>query len=177
MNNELAKLISIVYTSYGEKGIKTISCANGCGIDGELDAPALFVCLGYSATTIGDGGIVLGFKVNKDAISEYETLEGKSVSYGVFAVSQKNLGDGYVFDENGTAINGALCQNVTKYTFDFFQIKITGYTTDEQKNAAIALGAYVCVKDGEATEYSYIQEGATLEGQNYSFVSYNDIVE
>ena len=40
----------------------------------------------------------------------------------------------------------------------------------------LAMGAYVAVTDGEATEYSYLQPGAPDGNEKYSFVSYNDIV-
>ena len=37
------------------------------------------------------------------------------------------------------------------------------------------MGAYAIVSDENATEYSYIQAGAPLNGEKYSFVSYYDI--
>ena len=37
------------------------------------------------------------------------------------------------------------------------------------------MGAYVAVSDGKTTEYSYIQDGAPIVGEKYSFVSYYDI--
>ncbi len=55
-------------------------------------------------------------------------------------------------------------------------MKITGFT-DEQKDTRLAMGAYVCVADGEATEYSYMQDDTKGEKVgNYYFVSYNDVV-
>ncbi len=57
-----------------------------------------------------------------------------------------------------------------------FEIRLFGFTSDN-KDAKIAMGAYVAVKNGEATEYSYIQSGVPKNGEKYCFLSYNDIVE
>ena len=49
--------------------------------------------------------------------------------------------------------------------------------TDAQKDALLALGAYVAVTKDGATEYSYMQD--ETKGEligSYYFVSYNDIV-
>ena len=55
-------------------------------------------------------------------------------------------------------------------------MKITGFT-DAQKDALLALGAYVSVTKDGATEYSYMQDSTkgTFSGKYY-FASYNDIV-
>ena len=46
-----------------------------------------------------------------------------------------------------------------------------------QKDIKLAMGAYVAVTDGEATEYSYLQADTPLENEKYSFVSYNDVAK
>ena len=164
----------IVYSNgYANEGAITDICTK-CTTKSVTNTPPLFVCLGYSVTTLGDGGLVMSFKINDTAISEYEAAVGKAVQYGVFAVSKNKLGSGYVFDENGTAADGVIYQNVTTYSFDMFQIKITGFITDEHKDVPLALGAYVAVSDEGNTEYSYIQDGVPEKGDKYCFTSYNE---
>ena len=97
------------------------------------------------------------------------------MKYGVFTVLQSKLGDNDVFGEDGTAASGVLSADITHSKLKAFELKVVGLT-DEQKDIKLAMGAYVAVTDGEATEYSYMQEGEPDENEKYSFVSYNDIV-
>ena len=167
---------TITYVSFDTTGIKKIGCANaGCSYGITEETPALFTCLGYSASEGGRGGIVIGFTVNNVAIAEYEEITGKTLKYGVFAVLQKNIGTNDIFGEDGTAAQGVVSAELTNSSFAVFQIKVRGLA-DEQKSIKLAMGAYVAVTDGEATEYSYIQPGTPEEGEKYCFVSYNDIV-
>ena len=168
-----ATLISVEYASYDKAGKKTIACAN-CSEYSEIEMPALFTCLGYSASTgtLG-GGIALGFKVNSEAISEYEELTGKTVAYGVFAVTQSKLGTNNIFGENGEMTEGVLGSEI-KTSHTVFEIKITGIPEDKA-DVKLALGAYVKLTEGEAVEYSYMQPGTPAENEKYCFVSYNDV--
>ena len=93
----------------------------------------------------------------------------------MFAVLQSRLGDNDVFSKDGTAADGVINAEITNYEFVAFELKIVGFT-DEQKDTKLAMGAYVAVTDGETTEYSYMQSGASNENEKYCFVSYNDIV-
>ena len=114
--------------------------------------------------------------MNKVAIAEYEEITGKTLKYGVFAVSQSKLGDNDVFSEDGTAADGVINADLSNQKFDAIQIKVFGFT-DTQKDTKLAIGAYVAITDGETTEYSYMQGGKPNENEKYCFVSYNDIVE
>ena len=71
--------------------------------------------------------------------------------------------------------DGVINAEITNVDFAAFELKIVGFT-DEQKDTKLAIGAYVAVTDGEATEYSYMQSGEPNENEKYCFVSYNDIV-
>jgi hypothetical protein len=113
--------------------------------------------------------------VNNAAIREYEEATIKKISYGVFAVAKEKLGTNDIFDKNGTAANGVINAEITKYEFSAFELKIDGFE-EKHKSALLALGAYVITTDGENTEYSYLQAGAPNSGEKYAFVSYNDIV-
>ena len=174
INNAEAKLVSVVYSNYAQQGIKTVTCAN-CKKDGQEKVAPLFDSLGYSAPENGKAGIALGYLVNNAAIDEYENATGKSVKYGVFAVLKDKLGENDVFAQDGTVVSGAIVAEISTSQNTAFEIKITGFT-DEQKNIKIALGAYVMLTDGEATEYSYMQPSTPSAGEKYSFASFNDIV-
>ena len=170
---------TIKYTSFLANGEKTQACQNSGCVHNKTplvtSTSPLFVCLGYSSFENGDGGIVIGYTVNKASVTAYEQTAGVTLEYGVFAVSQEKLGDNTIFGENG-ASNGVLFADVTKHSFNMFELKIVGFTT-EQKTLKLAMGAYVAVTDGETTTYSYMQDDqkGTLDGKYY-FVSYNDIV-
>ena len=172
--NSKATLVSLSYVSYMANGEKVVTCGK-CGENGELESPALFTCLGYSAPEDGRGRIAIGFTVNNEAIAEYEKATGKTLKYGVFAVLKDRLGDNDVFSEDGTAEDGVIKAEITSYEFVAFELKIVGFT-DEYKDIKLAMGAYVATIDGETTEYSYMQGGEPNENEKYCFVSYNDIV-
>ena len=172
---ENATVVNITYTDFDKAGIKTLKCAK-CGAEDITDvAPALFICLGYSAPENGEGGIVMGFTVNNVAIAEYVEKTGKTLKYGVFVVSQDRLGDKDVFGEDGTTAEGVIDAEIKNHELAVFELKIVGFT-DTQKDVKLAMGAYVAVTDGETTEYSYMQGGELNENEKYCFVSYNDII-
>ena len=161
---------------YLSTGTYTVACTNdGCEHETKEEAPSLFICLGYSAPQYNDGGIVLGFTVNNEAVNEYKKITGKSLKYGVFAASQEKLKDGDIF-ENGIANENVICAEIKTTEFSAFEIKVIGIT-DDKKDVLLALGAYVELSDGVTTEYSYMQVADKGEKTgNYYFVSYNDIV-
>ena len=168
--------IKIEYTDYTQAGLKITYCKNtGCTYGASENIVALFACLGYSAPENGTCGIVIGFTVNNVAIREYEEITGKTLKYGVFAASLDKLQGSDIF-ENGVANENAICAEIKATEFSAFDLKITGFA-DNQKETKLALGAYVAVSDGEATEYSYMQDDTKGElNGKYYFASYNDIV-
>ena len=166
------------FVSYYEKITFSAVCQNGCGktiTNEEKTIAPIFTCLGYSAPENGKGGIVVGYTVNGEAIAKFTNVTGKTLKYGVFAVLKEKLGDNDVFGADGTPTSGVVSADITSQQYNLFEIKILGFT-DEQKDAKLALGAYVAVTNGDTTEYSYMQAGTPNDGEKYSFVSYNDIV-
>ena len=164
------------FTSFAEKSyVKSICsrCNQGTVLK-EIAPP--FTCLGYSAPEDGRGGIAIGFTVNNEAIDAYEEITGKTLKYGIFAVLQSRLGDNDIFGKDGTQAEGSIIAEISSYKFASFELKITGFETNEHKALKLAMGAYVATIDGETTEYSYMQGGEPNENEKYCFVSYNDIV-
>ena len=158
-------------------GTYTEKCTNAdCLHCAEVQMPPLFVSLGYSAPEYsGSTGIAVGFAANEAAISEYTEVTGKSVGYGLFAVLKDRIGDKDIFASDGTAADGVVSTNISRFGYEIFEIKIVGFG-EEHKDMKIAMGAYVEVTDGEATEYIYLQSGTPEENERYCFVSYNDVV-
>lgn len=167
---------SIVYSNgYAAPGVYSVSCI-ACGEAQRNETKALFACLGYSAPENGSGGIAIGYTVNHQAIADYTDTTGKTLKYGLFAVLKDRIADNDIFASDGSIASGVINAEITRYDFSAFELKIIGFT-DEQKDTKLALGAYVCVSDGKATEYSYIQDKTKGElSGKYYFASYNDIV-
>ena len=166
---------TISYESFLENGTLTGYCTR-CNKAETVSAPAIFECLGYSAPMNGNGGIAIGFTVNNEAMAQYKAISGNEIAYGAFAVSQQRLGENNIFDENGSAVKGAIVADLTSYGFSNFEIKIVGFA-DNQKDIMLALGGYVCVTEDDKTTYSYMQYGTPAQGQNYRFDSYNTVLE
>ncbi len=164
--------ITITYANGLDKlGVKVVKCKDCDAKETEIQAPVIFTAKGYSASEHGTDEISMGVYVDLAAILEYENVTGTKINYGAFAVSQNNVGSGELFDKNGNAVKGAICVDVTDYSFNIFHIKVAGIT-DEYKDDMLAMGAYA-VSNGK---YSYIQNAAPSVGEKYAFTSYNDIV-
>lgn len=175
---ENAIVISIAYDDFASVGTRVLKCPK-CGVEDITDeAPALFVCLGYSTQQYANGGISISFVINKNAIKEYTEITGNSLSYGVYASSQKRAQDAQGVDKeivnaDGTVEAGVVSVDFSKYNYDIFAIKIIGFETEEHKNVQLALGAYV-IDNGKV---SYLQAVAPTEGSLYSYTSYNAQVQ
>ena len=173
-------LVGINYPNgYDKEGVREYLCAL-CGVETVEDAndvaAPMLDCIGYSVSENGDNGIVIGYSINREIVTEINAIGGTTVKYGVFAATQANLGDNDVFAENGSVANGVLWAYTSTNSFVMFELKVTGFTTDIQKNAVLAIGAFVeLTRDGNK-EYSYVQGGAASDGAKYFFASYNDMV-
>ena len=162
---------------YENVGVKAVECENnGCTVCNVNEAAeAMFTCLGYSVYEGGNKGIAIGYTVSFSAVVEFETVNGQTVKYGVFAVSQEKLGDAYVFGKDGEVTKGAICADVSKHGLAAFELKIVGFAND-QTDIPLAMGAYVLVKDGENVKYSYMQSESPTDDNKYSFVSYDGVL-
>ena len=171
------EIVSIVYSKYTEKGIKAVRC-NTCGVENptNISVSPIFVCLGYSTPKSGEGSITIGFSVDKKALDEYKTATGKDFEYGVFAVLEDRIKGKEIFDENGKKAAGVISIDMSKYNFSIFELKIVGIA-DKQKDIRFAMGAYAAAtKDGK-TVYSCMQALEPNEGENYSFISVNEVIK
>ena len=170
---------AITYTSYAKNGVKHLSgCTNeGCIKEERIDAPALFTCLGYSVPNDGGDEIVVGYEINLDAMAEYKSYLSKmekTLTLGVFAGLKATLLENDVFTD-GKTTEGVITAEVSSDDYVSFELRMTG-VKDEYKNEMLAMGAYVIEKDEASTKYTYETEGTPSEGENYFFISYNDVL-
>ena len=173
-------LFAINYPNgYDAQGVREYYCGI-CGVatlEDETDIAApLFECAGYSVPEEGGGCVVLGYFVNQEIVSEFDSIADITLKYGVYAVSKVRLGDNEIFDENGSVASGVLHAYTSNQSFSMFEIKVTGFTTDAQKSVQLALGAFVELTRDEDKEYYYVQPGNVAEGEKYYFASYNEMI-
>lgn len=168
----------ISYTSYSENGEKTTTCMNkGCTHTVSDVAYALFSYNGgYSTPLDGGDSIVVKLIINREAIKEYELITGKTLQYGMFAVTKDKLGANDVLNADGSAINGAIKADVSNGKYVAIELKLNGFETEIQRSTKLALGAYLIISDNESKEITYLQYGKASEGDKYSFISYNDVL-
>ena len=138
------------------------------------DVEAMFTTSGYSLPENGTNSIAIGFTVNYNAISVYESTTKKAVNFGVFAVSQSKLGENDIFSSDGKASNGVIYADVTGYEFTSFELKISGFS-GEYMTMKFAMGAYVITAKDGVTEYAYLQYEAPSQGEKYHFASFEEI--
>ena len=164
----------VEYEAFDKEGAKIVGCTK-CNQNEKTVLPALFTIQGASMPENGNGALAIGYKVNREAINEYTALTGKTIKYGVFAVSKTNLEGKNVF-ESGVAISGAITAELTNYEFASFELKIVGFEGDNA-NKPLAMGAYVVVSDENTTEYSYMQNDEHGTPENgYYCVTQNQVV-
>ena len=165
------EIVSISYDDgYDKVGKKTLKC-NTCGLEkaSVVDADPLFACEGYSTPENGRGDIAVLFEINYDAIEKFEKANTKSLSFGAFAILYNNIGDKGILNNENAII--AEVKDEEKI-FVSFEMRITGFETDEQKDAQLAIGAYVLDEEGTV---SYIQAVDSDQSKEFTSVSYNDI--
>lgn len=173
------QVVTMLYNGFDKAGEKAVVCTNeGCEHKVAEEAPALFDFLGHSAPEFTTSGtITFGYIMNSAAVEEYESVTGKTLSYGVFAVGESKLNGGDVLNADGTLAQGVLGVKVSNRGYDAFELKITGFATEEQKSAKIVFGAYVVAENEGGKEFSFMQMGEAQNGQKYYSASYNDIMK
>ena len=169
--------ITLSYDSFGKDGVKTVRCLDCNSSALTKTAPALFVCKGYSSPIDNDNEISISFEINRAAIYEYERITQKSISYGVFAAAKEKLGDNDILSSDGTPADNVVKAEIDVDGLVSFELRLSGFVTDVQKSALLALGAYVCLTDSEGkSEYSFIQAHTPINNEKYHFISFKDVI-
>ncbi|MBO5356157.1 MAG: leucine-rich repeat protein [Clostridia bacterium] len=164
-----AEKVTIAYENgYSSVGLKTTTCTNeGCTHNVAEKAPELFSTNGYSVPENGRGEIAICFVINYDAIAEFERVNTKTLKYGAFAIAYDRIGtDGIYGNQN------AICADIDEDTYVSFEMRISGFNTEAQKEIKLSFGAYVIDEKGEV---SYLQADSPNEGDTYHYITYKDI--
>ncbi|MBQ3018636.1 MAG: leucine-rich repeat domain-containing protein [Clostridia bacterium] len=167
---------TLKFTSYTEEMILGKTCEHCQRTEVVETIDAMFTFLGYSTAEFANGGISVGYNVNKEAVSKYEELTGEEVSYGLFAGTKAGLGTNDVIGENGEAVTGAITAGFKNSEYSYMFIKMFGFNEDN-KDTLFAIGTYVEVSSEEGKSYSYLQADAPAEGAKYSFIKYSDFIK
>lgn len=172
--NNSSITVTIVYANgYSAVGVKTTDCGNeGCDYCVTVEAPALIVSLGYTAPEIANGNIAIGYRINNEAINDYEKITGKTVRHGVFVATKAGLGENDIFDEGSNAV----VAEISNDKLIKMEIKLTGFDKDDYKTAPFAMGAYIITEKDEVKEVKYFEQGTPAEGDKYYFTTYQAIV-
>ncbi len=163
------------FTLFTEKSYVNSTCPRCQTVIATKEIAPLFVNLGFSAAEYGDM-MSVNYRVNEEAVSDYEEATGETVNYGMFAVLADVIKTDDIFDENGDEKAGVVAADITDCGYTLFSLKMTGFS-EEQKKTSFAMGAYIGTSKDEVTKYSYLQIAAPAEGEKYYFASYNDVVK
>ncbi len=160
-------------SGYGVAGTHNKKCSNeGCSYDVTETADVIFDFLGFSTPVNGDVGMVITFKVNKNAISELKRVENIELTYGVYAASKERLQDNDILNADGSPSDYVVKAEIDSL-YASYDFKLTGFNTEAQKATPIALGTYVIDNNGKIT---YIQIGEPMENEKYFFISFDSVL-
>jgi hypothetical protein len=187
--------VSIEYENgFTVVGLKTTVCENdGCNICEKVDAAKLFDFLGFSTKEdkAGDSiGITFGYKINMEAIKEYEAVNGNITSYGFVVAFKALLGENTPIKADGSANTVEGCNIIVAGTnsqeqnaLTTINFVLTGsrelWESDEYsigdaatlKEAELVMAGYV-IEDGEVSYFQDTTEKTVqaLEAQTYNGV-------
>ena len=174
----LGGTISVSYESFLEKGSGTFVCL-ACGVthNKENAAAPLFVFRGYSVKEDGTAFCV-DYGIDVNAINEYARVNNSTVTVGLFAASAEKLGSlkphEAVANGNVPVVNAEIDLAVEKLVG--LTLKIRGFDTDELKNTAIVMSAYLketkAVESVEQTTVAYMQGTQIDSPSAYSMAQY-----
>ncbi len=152
-----------VKVSYTEMMYRICQCDICKTVSSVDDIGTLFVIQGYSSTT---GAIMQGFKINNDAIENYNKYLKAPIKYGILAAS----GNITNLNVDATFVNGVVSVDFTNRSYDIMEMKIYGITSATKDTALYCCG-YVIV-DGEII---YMDYGMTENDVLPTTVTYTDL--
>lgn len=169
------EIISISYENgFSAYGVKVVKCLDCNTNETEIQAPALFTCVGYAMSLNGSNSMAVGFETDRIAVTEYEEVMGVALEIGVVFAGYDNLSGNQPLDENGDAITlevGRVVKaDLSEFKYGTYDFMITNID-DSIKDVKLVIAAYIY--DGQSVEY--IQENGA--GNTVSGVSYNEVME
>ena len=124
--------VKLVYENgYMAYGYKLDGCTReGCSLRTEVEIEPLFTSKGYSRDE-NTSAIVFDYKVNKDAIAEYEEYLGTKISYGVVASRALEIYEGSPINSSASAKDGAVSVSFENNEYSLIQLKLTSITAKD----------------------------------------------
>ena len=138
-------------------------CANeGCSNKTEKEMSALVVDLGFSVPESGNfRGINYGYKVNKDAVSEYERINGCKISVGALIASGENINN----DEKVINQTFAVILDMVDFVINYGE-------TSNYDDKDVVFAGFVSVTQNGTTSNSYFQSETNLPTNSYTSDKY-----
>ncbi|MBQ2809957.1 MAG: leucine-rich repeat protein [Clostridia bacterium] len=149
---ENAAVVNITYADFTKTGYKTLKC-NKCDLGIKSgEAQPIFICSGYS-TNADNSGIATGFYIDHDSLWEYESVNGKKITFGVVVFNPKYLDADTIFTSDGkiNAAKGAL-QVELDLTYSHCNISVFGMSIDNAEHASLELVFAGYAYEGEDRE-------------------------
>lgn len=126
---------------FDEAGCKKSVCPV-CGDEREEETPAIFTSNGYSVAEDGTG-IISGYKINFDALNNYESANSTTLKFGAIFVNVTELNDELTFDGNGSvnlekkAVQAELKKEALS-EFKQFNFKVSGFDPEAENYKTVS---------------------------------------
>ncbi len=172
--------IAVKYENYFANGKRLVKCAD-CEHNEEIEVnPIITSFKGYSVKENGNG-IVVGYTLDKEALKEYERVNGKPLEYGFVLAVKAKIGENAPINADGVAYDGVIKQAITSTSYTGVEFKLSGNVWDKEvtvngeaillKDLEIVLTGYIFGSTGVV----YVSNEATSE--NAATVCYNQLLQ
>ena len=133
---------------FGKVGQKIEKCRD-CDFYAEYTIPEIFTAKGYSSK--GTTGFGTGFGINADALNEYQTVNKKTVHFGIVAFNPKFLNkDGGFFVDGAVNASKAALQVEMLQVYSNCDLLISGFT-DELQDLELVFAGYAYEDDNKGS--------------------------
>jgi len=140
--NGKATLISINYDDISKDGTKTIKCGL-CGKSSEITVNKIFDYKGYSKKENNNRAVCVGYFIDYNALSEYETFTDVDYTYGFVAAANNDT----PLDENANAGNNVIKTDLSESKFTSVEFILTAkdWTVGAASEAKLSINMYIII--------------------------------
>ena len=140
--NGKATLISINYDDISKDGTKTIKCGL-CGKSSEITVNKIFDYKGYSKKENNNRAVCVGYFIDYNALSEYETFTDVDYTYGFVASANNDT----PLDENANAGNNVIKTDLSESKFTSVEFILTAkdWTVGAASEAKLSINMYIII--------------------------------
>ncbi len=164
--------VSIDYPNGIDKvGVVEAKCSVCGTLEGfEKNAPAIVEFPGYSVSTVGTKGMVIGIRFNSVAIKQYEEVYGVNIEFGIIAASSTRLNGNAPLKSDGSAYsNAVLKHDMSSLNMYDSTLKLSNLSSALQKQEFVLAG-YIKI----GNDIAYIQQSGV--GKTAESVTYNQLI-